>query len=112
MATLGWRSIWAPPKGGEAATVPSMKYAQLVPLSALGFQFTMSFIMTEQLKITVFKNVLLGFLYRHTNRSAVPTWMKWWNYQLSNFFPSRPQLEAWQMILSTYPYGKISSQNQ
>jgi hypothetical protein len=21
---LGWRSIWAPPKGGEAATVPCM----------------------------------------------------------------------------------------
>jgi len=29
MATLGWlgwRSIWAPPKGGEAATVPCMSY--------------------------------------------------------------------------------------
>jgi len=23
---LGWRSIWAPPKGGEAATVPCRLY--------------------------------------------------------------------------------------
>jgi hypothetical protein len=32
MATLGWlgwRSIWAPPKGGEAATVPCSSYVDV-----------------------------------------------------------------------------------
>jgi len=37
MATLGWlgwRSIWAPPKGGEAATVPCNSYG-FIPMYRL-----------------------------------------------------------------------------
>jgi hypothetical protein len=30
---LGWRSIWAPPKGGEAATVPCILQGPVVSMS-------------------------------------------------------------------------------
>jgi hypothetical protein len=32
---LGWRSIWAPPKGGEAATVPCIYKDRASPLDSL-----------------------------------------------------------------------------